>query len=494
MMHTRRSALFFVLLLLTAPAQADLQRDFEATVAAANLGKARWSIQVTDLTTGQTLVSMDADRAVIPASNMKLVTTAAALGTLGPDFVFRTELRLLTSDTGDGGAIVLVKGDGDPGFADGKLLEAAGLDVEKLLAAWVDALRKAGVKRLHRLVIDDRIFEPPAAHRSWPDNQLNAWYCAQVAGLNFHGNCLDLWPRPGGPGQPAVVRIIPAAPFLSVRNTTRSGASGNFIVGRKAGGNDLSLSGGVKHAANEAVNITIDDPPLFFARVLAHRLGAAGIPVADIARADAQVDRLGQGQLVHAVQTTLPAVLYRCNKDSQNLFAEALCKRIGHAATKQPGSWDNGGKAIKAFVGDKVGDAARGLVVSDGSGMSRDNRVTAQLLVALLSAMARDAKLGPAYVQSLSVAGQDGTLHKRLEGLAGEVRGKTGYIAGVSTFSGYWILPEDRPAQRPAHVVAFSLLFNDITGDGLLQRTKALQDKLVTLIDRDRAAAPARAR
>ncbi len=474
-----------LLLCLACPAWADLQADFTAAIAAAKLGKSKPGIKVVDLSTNQTLVAINATDAMMPASNMKLVTTAAALGVLGPDFSFRTELQLLDNDPARG-ATLLLKGDGDPALGDAKLLTANGIDIEGLLATLVKAVADAGVKRVGTLIIDDTIFDDQRVHPTWPAGQLDAWYCAQVSGLNFNDNCLDVWAQPAGDGQPPLINIVPRAPFISITNKARSGVKEHLIVARQRGTNDLTISGGLRAKTTEPVNITIDDPAIFTARVLAQRLGERGIRVDQIRRKTRQ-ENLPAGRVLQAVRTTMPAVLFRCNKDSQNLFAECLLKRMGHKATGQPGSWDNGAAAAGAWLKKTLGDTASQITIADGSGMSRDNRVSAEALVAILGVMMKDADRGHIFLRSLSVAGSDGTLDGRLdEDLKGRVMGKTGYINGVSTFSGYLMLPresdEDGPKfGRQRRFIAFSFLFNNVNVSVL--DVKKLQDKLVTILD-----------
>ncbi len=492
MTMTRRLSFLSMLMLvltLACPALADLQADFTAAIASAKLGKSRPGIKVVDLSTNRTLVAINARESMIPASNMKLVTTAAALGILGPDFSFRTELQLLANDP-QKGATLLLKGDGDPALGDARLLAANNMDIEQLLALLVKSVTDAGVKQVAQIIIDDTIFDDQRVHPSWPRGQLDAWYCAPVSGLNFNGNCLDIWGQPTAVGQPPRIDIVPRAPFIEVTNSARSGIKGDFIVGRRPGTNNLVITGNILRKSTEPINITIDDPALFTGRVVAQRLGERGIKV-DSVRRKSRDENLPAGRVLQAVRTTMPAVLHRCNKDSQNLFAEALLKRMGHVATGQPGSWDNGAAAANGYLRKMLGDTAQQIVIADGSGMSRNNRVSAEALVAIMGVMARDARLGPVFIRSLSVAGNDGTLDDRFDdGLAGRVYGKTGFINGVSTFSGYLSLPAPTNAQgQPGtpRLIAFALLFNDVNID--IRDVKRLQDRLIGILD-ERLAAP----
>jgi D-alanyl-D-alanine carboxypeptidase/D-alanyl-D-alanine-endopeptidase (penicillin-binding protein 4) len=479
----RLPVLALCLLCFSAAARAaDPQAQFQAAVAAAHLGHTRYGLYAMDLTTRRELVSINADDTFMPASNLKVVTTAAALATLGPDFMFHTDLRLLDNPDPAAGAVLVVHGDGDPAFGDSKLLAQSKLDVEKLLDLWVRAAQKAGVTKAARLVLDDRIFDYTMTHPSWPAAQFNSWYCAQVSGLDFCDNCFDIYASGSAAGAPAHIDIVPAAPFLAPANRTVTGGSGGFLVGRKTGTNELQISGGVAaHSkASEPVCITMHDPAMVLGQVLADRLTRAGVPVAAISRAT-DATPLSAGRVISRIQTPLPVVLGRCLKDSQNLFAESLFKRTGAAVAGAPGSWDNGAKAVTAFLYHQAGVQEGSVTIVDGSGLSRGNRVTPRCFVQVLAAMHRDPRLADIYRDSLSVAGQDGTLARRLHDLHGQVYGKSGYIVGVSSLSGYLVLPA--PAGATPRTIAFSLLFNDVGGE--LGTVKSLEDHLVRLLDAD---------
>ena len=161
---------------------------------------------------------------MVPASNMKVLTTGAALHVLGADWSFRT--RLLR----DGDRLTVV-GDGDPSLGDPALDGAR--TTEQLMDGWVAAVRAAGVRRVRELVADDRILDREFTHPSWPADQLNASYCAQVAGLNIHENLLGFVLAASG-GKPAVVRTEPASSWVSVetgRATARSGKGTEQTIG-----------------------------------------------------------------------------------------------------------------------------------------------------------------------------------------------------------------------------------------------------------------------
>jgi D-alanyl-D-alanine carboxypeptidase/D-alanyl-D-alanine-endopeptidase (penicillin-binding protein 4) len=463
--------------------RAGVESQIRSILTAADLRQTEVSVMAIDADTGQTIVEINADAPMIPASNMKLVTTAAALRVLGPDFMFNTELNLVGNDP-DAATLVVV-GDGDPSFGDPKMLAEHGYDVEQLLGAWVDAAKNAGVRRVGSLVIDDRVFDDQWVHPDWPVDQLNQWYCAQVSGLNFHDNCLDLYLEPGSAGHSPVVTMQPDSPFIETLNRARTGDADTFWVSRPMGSNRMTYRGEVKTRRTKPVHVTIDDPAMYFGQLLAHRLTRAGIAVNELRR-PAPMEEFAAAVTLHRIQSALPVVLTRCNKDSQNMFAEALLKRMGHRITSAPGTWASGAAAMRQFLHERLGPDGAAITIADGSGMSRDNRVTARILAGLLVAMHRDETLGPQFIETLSLGGEDGTLQRRfVRGMHGQVYGKSGYINQVSALSGYIVFtPEgDDDPSAATRTIVFSMLFNGFKPPIYNHRVKEVQNELVRLID-----------
>lgn len=489
-MIARRAAIALAVLVHAAVAPlawaVDIESSMRQMVQAHDLRGTKVAICVMDMETGETLAALNADDQMIPASNMKLVTTASALDVLGPDFVFRTELSVLENGPSGQSPIpsLVVRGDGDPAFGDPILLEQHGLELDALLDGWANAVAATGHKRFAKLIIDDRVFDQEFSHPDWPHADLVKAYGAQVAGLNFYQNVIDVLPEPTKDGQPPRVHLFPQAPFLDTTNRARTGPTDFFTLDRKLGTNELIFGGSVKNRRTVPFQVTIHDPSLFFAQVFAHRLAAKGIKVETFGRPEAG-DDLTHGRTIHIVQTTLPLVLARTNKDSQNMFAESLIKRMGRQMTGQPGSWENGAAAVRAALRQRLDARSASITVVDGSGMSRQNRVTARLLVELLRSLHHDPSRAEIFRDSLSVGGDDGTLQQRFEKLNGKVYGKSGYLNGVSSLSGYLYLPQSgrNGAAGEPRVIGFSLLFNGFKPPLYNKDMKNLQNKLVQLVD-----------
>jgi len=459
----------------------DLTSQAEQLLKASDLRDTEYSIHAVDLETNETLFSVNIDTPRIPASNMKLVTTAAALDILGPDFSFDTRLKLhQQKDELGTQTTLIIKGDGDPGFADPKLLAMHQFSLDQMLQVWIDAVKEAGVGRIDRLVVDDRAFDRDFVHATWPTEQLNRWYCAQISGFNFNSNCFDVLPVPTQNGLSPYVKIYPRISSLVETNRAVTGTRDTFWIARKLGTNELIYNGKVRHRRTTPVYVTMHNPPAVFAQLMAERLEASDITVL-AAGQPALHEQLPRGRDLHVIKTTLPLVLNRCNKDSQNMFADALLKRMGRQITGAPGGWRNGAAAVRQFLRRELNTLGASIQVSDGSGMSRENRVTARALLEVLRSMHNRDELGPVFRDSLSIAGKDGTLTRRLHrGVAGQVYAKSGYLKGVSALSGY--LVHNAETQQP-RTVGFVLLFNDFKPPVYVHQIKQAQDKLVRLLD-----------
>lgn len=481
---TRRSRGWFVLatVLVVAPhalAQG-LTSRIERLLSDQSIAGTRSGAIILDPETGETLGAVNADEPLIPASNMKILTSGAALAVMSKDFQFRTELLYDADFVGASGSKgrVILRGSGDPALADPELLKAMKMSVDDLLGAWVGAVKQAAPTAPAELVIDDRVFDRQHVHPTWPVQQLNRWYCAEVAGLNFHTNVLSVFTEPQGAGQPPRVTLQPEAPWLSVQNKARSVRSGSHTAwaARALDGNAITLHGDVRWST-DPVEVALHDNPDFVARLLADRLTRAGLRPGTVRIADANED-LTRGRVIHVVVTDLPTVLQRCNVDSHNLYAEALIKRLGHEVTGAPGSWSNGSAVVRMVLSERLGPrAGQSIQVADGSGMSRENRVTPRLLATWLAWLAQDRECSQAFLESLPEAGADGTLRKRFRGkdLRFEVRAKSGYLTGISALSGYVL---DRTSGRR---VVFSVVTNEKPNRVRLAAVRDMEEQIVVL-------------
>jgi D-alanyl-D-alanine carboxypeptidase/D-alanyl-D-alanine-endopeptidase (penicillin-binding protein 4) len=239
--------------------------------------------------------------------------------------------------------------------------------------------------------------------------------------------------------------------------------------------------------SNDApISVTVHDPPMLAGTVLAETLSRAGIEIDGAT----QRDRTIRQQMTDAVtnppndsaqkwtpvaihETPIGTVLARANKDSMNLYADAICKRIGATATATTGSWENGNAAIAAFL-QGIGIKSDEFTLDDGCGLSKENYISPNAIARVLA----HAFAGPnreAFLNSLSVAGSDGTLDKRFRDsdLRGRVFGKSGYVSGVSSLSGY-------VKAKDGNWYAFAILLNGVSD---IAACKQIQERIVKAID-----------
>lgn len=456
---------------LSAAAQT-LNGEVRALIEKHSLGGAKIGVALADLNTGRTLAAVNADDPLIPASNMKLLTSAAAISVLGPEFAFTTEFVL------DGDRLI-VRGSGDPALGDPELLKEMGVGVEPLIEKWVAAVKQAGPAQIREVVVDDRIFDRDFAHPTWPKDQLNRWYCAEIAGVNFHTNILSVFARPGAPETAPTISTEPRADWLDIQNRAVSKSQGQNSVwaSRSPDGATMTVYGNVRFALEEPVDVAITNPPGTFGRLLADRLKAAGMG-APTARQAAPEETLAPGRVVAVVKSPMEVILRRCNVNSYNLYAEALIKRMGHEVTHQPGSWDNGAAVIRMSLQERLGPAdAAAVTIADGSGMSRENRVSAGVMSRWLAAMLKDPKVGPLLTASMPVAQKDGSLRARFskDRLRTEIRAKTGFIKNVSCLTG--VITEPSSGAR----VVFSILVNDFPAKAGVRGAKEFHEDVVLL-------------
>jgi len=466
-----------VCLALTPLVRADLHSDIEAVLADKLLHKAAVGVEVVRLGDGagkdgaakdEVVYQHNAQMPLVPASNLKLVTTAAALERLGPAFKFKTELRLTPEND-----LVLI-GDGDPALGDAEYLKKVGWKTTTLFEWWAVQMReKQNIRQVRDVLVDDGIFEEQMLHPHWPADQVQKRYVPEVSGLNLNANCVDFQILVGPSGQVVQYAMDPNTRYVMVRNACVAGSQNAIWLSREAANNNIILKGEAKHSTKEPVSVTVHDPALFAGTVLSETLATNGIRREGSVHRDNTLRARNVGTVVAVHETPLATVLGRTNKDSMNLYAECLCKRLGHESSGKAGSWANGTLAVADFL-RQSGIPDDQFHLDDGCGLSKENAVSAHVLAAVLSHQFH-GKNKDLYVVSLSIAGIDGTLEDRFKGsdLRGRVVGKSGYVSGVRSLSG--LLKTKDGTQY-----AFSILMNHVPDDPTV---KILQEKIVKAVD-----------
>ncbi|MBN1360944.1 MAG: D-alanyl-D-alanine carboxypeptidase/D-alanyl-D-alanine-endopeptidase [Sedimentisphaerales bacterium] len=421
--------------LLCGPAPADLAERIAGIVGSAR--PSDYAVQVVEPKSGKVVYSHNAKAALIPASNMKLITTAAALKYLGPLFEYKTSVTLW-------GNTLVVAGSGDPLLGDRAADARYGREDGWILAAIAQGLEEREIQEINDIVVDTTVFDDERVHPNWPPSDLNRWYACEVCGLNYNANCIQIT-TDNRAGRIAI-SVQPQTSFVEIVNEVQAITSGEGAVGayRNRQPNRITIRGKCKDRQGP-FDVAIEKPAAMFGFLLAEHLVRAGIAVRG-RLVEGAFDRTGAG--VEVVQFTTPLVdcLHRANKDSLGLAAEALLKTMAaeNNIDKKNGSWQQGRQLIGQYLCD-LGVAAEEFKIDDGSGLSSENRLSAHSLAAVLLDVYRSGNW-ELYRTSLAVGGEDGTVEHYLKFKEAKYRanilGKTGYITGVRSFSGVCLTDE----------------------------------------------------
>jgi serine-type D-Ala-D-Ala carboxypeptidase/endopeptidase (penicillin-binding protein 4) len=390
------------------------------------------SIIVLSADYGDTVFSHQSDFLVRPASNQKIVTSAAALRILGANYCFRTIVyRAGDIHAGTLHGDIIIKGYGDP------LLRLTDLD------EIADALRLFGIREIDgNIVVDDSYFD--AVH--WPsgwmwDDEPNS-YVPYISALSINSNVVRLSVgRDAEPGGTLAVEIDPPTTYiqyeLAVDHGQRVGDDELRIIPDRLSGNDRYLIKGdpQKLRLPRTFTVTVRDPAVFAGYLLYDKLADRDI------RASGSVirgDRSPSAIPLIQINTPLDSVLHAMNKTSDNLAAEAVWKTLSAEVFGPPGTGGGGQKAVRMAL-EEYGIESSHFNLIDGSGVSFYNLVTMRAIANLLVRLREDGDSFPLFYNSLSVMGVDGTLVRRAmhSPARGRVRAKTGTLTGVSSLSGY---------------------------------------------------------
>jgi D-alanyl-D-alanine carboxypeptidase/D-alanyl-D-alanine-endopeptidase (penicillin-binding protein 4) len=416
-------------------------------------------IKVASLDTGRVLFEENENKLLRPASNMKLYTVAAALDRLSPDYRFVTSVYAPSMPDSYG----VVKGDltiygrGDPSIA----ARFNNGDYFKGINDLAARIRAAGVKRVEGDLVGDETYFIGAPYGSgWDWDDLQWWYGAEVSALTVNDNALDLAVKPGPQvGAPAVVTTGPPDPLLIIVNkvtTTPKGTQRDLGIYRGLAADQVEISGSIPlDNKGYSGTLAISHPALLFAYLLRASLAQQGVIItgktrtiapAAIATADARAAGAGLVELTTLQSPPLSVIAAQTLKRSQNLYTELILRTLGRVSTPPAtmAMTDRTSEAIgidvlRTFLRE-AGVNPLPLSLTDGSGLSRNDMVTPEATLQLLTYMRRH-RYANAFREALPIAGVDGTLRNRMKGTAAEsnVRAKTGTLSAVSSLSGFVI-------------------------------------------------------
>lgn len=458
-----------------------LRADLAAAFNAPAFRQAVWGVQVVSLKSGETLYAQNPVTLLMPASNMKVVTTAVTADRLGWTRTFETTLA--SPALVDGGVLqgdLFIVGSGDPSLGGRPGATAAVLD------AWAAQLKAAGITRVAgRLIGVDDVVDDEGLGQGWAWDYLDAAYATPAGGLSFNENTVQLTFVPGAEaGASAAVLGAPAGHGLTIVGAVTTGAADSQVsvsYRRLPGSATLTVGGSVPLGRSDIVrSVAVDNPTLFTAGVVRAGLAERGVVVSGAA---ADADDLPEKPALTGARTLatwtsppLAEILRVLMKVSQNLYAESMLDLLGVSKAADgapvPGSAGGGRTAVRDTLA-AWGIPPESYVMADGSGLSRYNYLSADLLVRVLTRMFREPVHQGPFLDTMPIAGVDGTIAGRMKGTPAErnARAKTGSIANARALSGFVTSADGEP-------IVFACIVNNFTvpqsqADAIIDRVVA---------------------
>jgi len=436
------------------------------------LENANISLLVTDLKTNKTLYQHRPKSSTIPASTMKVVTTTTALELLGPDFRFQTTLEIDGKVNGDSVLYgnLYIRGGGDPTLGSSRMGDA------DFLTKWAAAVKQAGIRKIKgRIVADSGLYDNEGINPRWTWEDIGNYYAAGSYGISYLDNTYGLVLRSGKTGStPEILRTIPEIPALTFENYLLStGISFDSAYFSGAPHSNLRSITGEIPANRSAFTIKgdIPNPGLLLANHLHNKLIQNGISIWESPTDKAALTNKRKVIYTHT-SPPLSEIVKETNVKSNNHYAEQIFRYL--ALQSKPVASSKGAvQVIKSFWKSK-GLPVDQLFMYDGSGLSPVDAVSAQFFVELLTYMRTKSTNQTAFLNSLPVSGESGTLSSFLERtpLQGKVRAKSGTISRVKCYAGY--------IDIKGKSYVFAILVNNAAGSSKVV-TKKIEEFLLAI-------------
>ena len=409
-----------------------------------------WGVVVVSLASGDTLFARNADRQLLPASTMKLFTSAVALERFGADYRFTTEV-LREGAVGSDGVLrgnLILRGAGDPSFS---RRFADGTSGETPMAAIARLVWQAGVRRVSGDIVGDAsAFDDRMVPEGWRSRYLGAHYAARVSALSYNENLLTV--RVKAAGKSAAVSFEPALSGLAVVNNVKVVSGRGARIGVRQTDDGIEVRGTVGAAGSgTSVQVVAEHPALMTTAAFRAALEAQGIVVESQVRLGKAAN--GAPRVAVLPSATLGELVTTMNGESNNHFAEMLFRNSARSVGVV-GSADNANILLRRFLYEKAGVQPTDVYAADGSGLSTADRVTPRAMVQLLGYASR-APWHDVLEQSLPVAGRTETLRRRMKytPAMGNLHAKTGTTNDVASLGGYVM-------SRDGEHLAFSFIYN----------------------------------
>ena len=430
---------------------------------------ANWGIRIFDPEDDKVLVEVSPDNAFLPASVTKMVTTAAALEKLGPDFRYRTGVYA-DGTLGENGVLngdIILVGRGDP-----NLIDAYGdLDQPSALLILAEKIKEMGIREITGDIIGDDSYFAPSIGKGVAAAEKGTLYGAPVTALSINNNVIKVTARAPKSGKAVTVELEPRTSHFRIRNQAVVGnkdAKQTLSVQLLRASNTVVVSGTLPISKAVTRTVVLNKPAETTAAVFKDELARRNIKTGGKARAihygDAQTEARGSWTFLTEYKSPpLVRGIEIINKRSQNLHAEMLLRTLG-AELRGFGSSEVGLEAVKAFLFEAGIDDGN-IRLNDGCGLSRENFFTPRFQTSLLGFLFRRPYFN-LFLDTLAVSGTDGTLRSRLssESVKGSIHAKTGSLNGVVTLSGYIVTQSGKN-------LIFSIFANRVTATETVKKT-----------------------
>ena len=435
-----------------------LRSDLTKIFADPRLAEAQLSVEVYSPDHDETLFAKNSQKLMVPASNNKIITAAATLISLGPDYRFKT--RILTDGPVNNGTLqgdLIIVGFGDPSSSS----RIPPKDPFSVFRDWASKLKQTGITAIAGCILGDGgAFEETERGRGWAWDDLTEGYAAPITALQFNENLVELEIRPGlKPDSPVSIKASPLADYLKLDLQAITDSVASKILFERSGSDEtLLVKGGLPPRSGARTHtISVEYPTLYYLSALKYILAQEGI---DVSKCEIRQVRSYRPQSASLLWThtsaPLSELLVPMMKMSLNLSAETYVRTLG-LELRGDGSFSRGKEVVvEALAG--MGIPKEEYAYVDGSGLSRLNLVSADALVRVLKFMRQNQNFS-VFNNALPIAGVDGTLESRLRrtAAANNVRAKTGSVANVAALSGY-VQTTDK------EMLIFSILANNFLG------------------------------
>ena len=434
---------FLLILLNLSPALAkSINAEIASILSKRKINLEDLSLEI--IKNDETIEHINADKLKSPASVSKLLTTFAVLQKMPLGFRFKTQLFLDKSN-------IYLKGSGDPSFVSEKM--------------WflVNEFTRNAVSTVKDIIVDESLFDQIRYDQSRENARVDRAYDAPVGALSFNWNSVNIFVRPGDVGQKGLVFIDPVSDYYQLINSTTTSAgkpNKDLAVTISNASKTITVSGEIrKDSAEIVIYKGIDDPALWSGQQLKSFLQQRGIHVTGKIR-KGEVPKTAK-VVATSESKSLAEILADMNKFSNNFVAEMLTKTLAAqeaslytSQSSQNASLKKGVEIIQNEL-QKSGLSSKDFLLVNPSGLTKENRLTAHASNHILTAMKKDFRTVSLVLESLPIAGLDGTLKKRMKNTAaqGWVRAKTGYLDTVVSLAGY-------AGQKNGDLYTFTFLYN----------------------------------